>query len=172
MNATLTQRNIGLSVLILFIILLSGCGLQTMPDWTGVQDQDPSAVKDIRISALTEFVQNPDQPGLMQVKAQVELMNAMDQSINKPGKWRFEFYEYVPRSSDPRGIRLLMWPDMDLSSPEENQKNWKDFLRGYEFYLPLEFFPERKKYILEATYMADQRRYHDIFKIQYSPDVE
>jgi hypothetical protein len=161
------------SWLLLTFLLAAGCSMSTIPDWVDGSSQDPDKIVRLRISALTEFTQNPEQPGPMQIKAQVELLNGLEDSLNKPGKWRFELYEFVPRSSDPRGFRLLMWPEIDLNSPEENQIYWKDFLRGYEFYLPLEFVPEpKKKFILEATFMAEQRRYNDLFKMQYFPNVQ
>lgn len=157
---------------LILTVMMTGCGGSGMDSWTLNGPKDPNTLKRMRISALTEFVQMPDQPGPMQIKAQVELLNGMDQLLKKPGKWRFELYEFHPRSSEPRGPRIIMWPDMDLGSPEIEARYWKEILRGYEFYLPLEFIPNPgKKFILEATYMVEKRRYHNLFKIQYSPAV-
>ena len=40
--------------------------------------------------------------------------------------------------------------DFDLSEPAANNRNWRDFLRAYEFNLPFEPPPDRS-YILEVT---------------------
>ena len=64
----------------------------------------------------------------------------------------------------------MIWPEKDLSDTGKAGKHWKDLLRGYEFYLPLDFMPRRdKKYVLEATCFADQKRHNDLFKLTVSP---
>jgi hypothetical protein len=104
------------------------------------------------------------------IKTLVELLNASGSATQAPCVLRFEFYEFHPRASDPRGRRLLIWPNQNLSDPDTNKEHWKEFLRGYEFFLPLEFRLERgKKYVLEATCLINQRRYSDFFNIQYQP---
>jgi hypothetical protein len=79
-------------------------------------------------------------------------------------------YEFQPLSSNPRGRRLSIWPEQDLNNPGTNDRHWQDFLRGYEFYLPLEFVPQPgKKYLLEVSCRVGQQRFNALFKMQFQP---
>ena len=80
----------------------------------------------------------------------VSLLDAYSEKIKAPGIFRFELYEYVQRSSEPKGQRIAIWPDVDLNSPAENQTYWRDFLRAYEFSLGAPA-SRGKTYILEVT---------------------
>ncbi len=80
----------------------------------------------------------------------VSLRDAFDSQIKAPGTFRIELYDYVQRSAEPKGQRIAIWPDLDLTRPAENQKYWRDFLRAYEFVVPAEISPE-KTYVLEVT---------------------
>lgn len=143
------------------VILIAGCHVPLTP----IPSDEEAPVERIRISAITEFV-----PDGKQIKTLVELFDASDLSLKAPCVFRFELYEFSPVSSDPRGRRLTIWPDQDLNDPDINNKHWKEFLKGYEFVLPLDFFPEpQNKYILEASCLVDQNRYNDLFKIHYQP---
>ncbi|MBP8911848.1 MAG: hypothetical protein KBI32_10135 [Phycisphaerae bacterium] len=87
----------------------------------------------------------------------VALVDAFGSPIKAPCSLRFELYEYVPRSAQSKGQRLMIWPDIDLTRPADNHRFWRDFLRAYEFTLDLRV--ERDKtYILEATYMGSDGR--------------
>ncbi|MBL7106602.1 MAG: hypothetical protein ISS77_03210 [Phycisphaerae bacterium] len=75
-----------------------------------------------------------------------------------PGAFRFELYEYVARSVEPKGKRLILWPDIDLNNPAQNNKYWRNYLRAYEFELLLDTSLD-KTCILEITFLtADQKR--------------
>jgi hypothetical protein len=87
----------------------------------------------------------------------VTLLDVFNCSIKSPGVLRFELYEYVSRSADPKGQRIIIWPDYDLTSPVENNKYWRDFLRAYEFGLEVRADPA-KTYILEATCLSPDGR--------------
>ncbi len=124
----------------------------------------------IRISALTEFVGPVDRSGRFQLKVLVEFLDTSDNPSRAVAMWRFELYAYHARSSDPRGRRIVIWPDYDLTASDAESGYWKDFLQGYEFYLPLEFVPAAgSKYVLEATCAKDQQRYSDLFKVHCQP---
>jgi hypothetical protein len=56
------------------------------------------------------------------------------------------------RSADPKGKRILMWPDADLTDAFENNKNWRDFLRSYEFNLDFKG-EENRSYIIQVTFL-------------------
>lgn len=80
----------------------------------------------------------------------VSLADAFGSQMKAPGTFRIELYDYVQRSAEPRGQRIAIWPDIDLTSATENQKYWRDFLRAYEFMVPAQVSPE-KTYVLEVT---------------------
>ena len=150
--------------LIAAVLSISGCQTPRIPAEINVSPIE-QAVQRIRISAITEFIRGADGE---QLKTLVELLDISDSPVKVPCVFRFEFYEFRPVSSDPRGQRLMIWPDYNLIDPAINDKHWKDFLRGYEFSMPLEFsLRQNQKYILEATCLIDQQRYSDLFKMQY-----
>ena len=73
----------------------------------------------------------------------VSLLDPFDCQIKSPGVFRFELYEYVQRSAEPKGQRVIIWPDIDLTECSENNNHWRDFLRAYEF--NLDFGPQRNQ---------------------------
>jgi hypothetical protein len=72
------------------------------------------------------------------ITAYVCLLDAFDSSIKAPVVLRFELFQRLQRSTDPKGKRLLVWPDIDLTDPAVNNNLWQDFLRAYLFSLPLQ----------------------------------
>lgn len=92
-----------------------------------------------------------------QLDVYVALLDAFGCPVKAPYTLRFELYEYVRRSAQTKGQRLMIWPDIDLTRPADNHKSWRDFLRSYEFQLSLRV--ERgKTYVLEATYLGTDGR--------------
>ena len=143
------------------IIAIAGCSTQPTP----MLSKADSSVDRVSISAITEFVQGSEGP---QIKTLVEFSSASDLAVKTPCTFRFELYEFQPVSSDPRGRRVVIWPTIDLNDPHMIERHWKDFLRGYEFFLPLEFTPRQGgKYVLEVTCFVDQKRHSDLYKMQY-----
>ncbi len=104
----------------------------------------------ITVLPLTELSQPTDDRG-QQLNVYVSLADAYGSQMKAPGVFRIELYDYVQRSAEPKGQRIAIWPDMDLTSPAENQKYWRDFLRAYEFVVPVQISPEKKMYVLEVT---------------------
>jgi hypothetical protein len=106
----------------------------------------------IRMIGLTEIVPDASLGGEAVLSIYVDIFDAYDSHIKAPAMFRFELYEYVPRSSDSRGNRLEIWPDIDLTDPAVNNSYWHDYLRAYIFDLPMNFRPApNTTYILEAT---------------------
>jgi len=100
------------------------------------------------------------------LNAYVGLLDAFGCQIKAPGVLRFELYQYVPRSAEPKGQRLAIWPDIDLTHPATNNRYWLDFLRAYEFKLDA---PAglNETYVLEATCMCpDGRRLTATFPLR------
>jgi hypothetical protein len=110
----------------------------------------------IDILPLTEFV---DVGGARQaeINLYVSLLDSFGSQIKSPGVFRFELYERVLRSAEPKGKRVAIWQDIDLTDPAQNNDRWRDFLRAYEFNLPFE--PEgNQNYILQATCLCPSGR--------------
>lgn len=103
----------------------------------------------IDIIPLTEFA-GSDGSTAPQINVYVGLLDAFGSQIKSPGVFRFELYEYVQRSSEHKGKRVMIWPDVDLSEPAENNHYWRDFLRAYEFNLDVET-DAGQTYILQVT---------------------
>ena len=104
----------------------------------------------IEVLPLTELMNPADSQQGTQLNVYVSLLDAYNEKIKAPGTLRFELYEYVQRSAEAKGQRIAIWSDVDLNSPAENQKYWRDFLRAYEFSLGAQV-SSSKTYILEVT---------------------
>ncbi|MCD6392555.1 MAG: hypothetical protein J7M40_03510 [Planctomycetes bacterium] len=125
----------------------------------------------IRMIGLTEIVSDSGLGGEAVLSIYVDIFDAWDSHIKAPARFRFELYEYVPRSSDSRGNRLMIWPDIDLTDPAVNNSYWHDYLRAYIFDLQMNFKPEpNTTYILEATCTTAQgKRLSNKRQIKYEP---
>ena len=111
----------------------------------------------IEVLPLTELVQAPESAQRTQLNVYVSLLDAFGSQIKAPGTLRFELYDYVQRSAAPKGQRIAIWPDIDLTRPDENHSHWQDFLRAYAFELGTEAARDRA-YILEVTFIAPSSR--------------
>jgi hypothetical protein len=104
----------------------------------------------IGILPLTELSRGSREGTGATLKAYVRLTDSFNSSIKAPGVLRFELYQYVPRSAEPKGQRIAIWRDVDLTAPAENNAYWRDFLRAYEFTFDAQADPSRT-YILQVT---------------------
>ena len=111
----------------------------------------------IEILPLTELVESTDGQGGVQLEVYLSVLDAFGSQMKTPGKVRFELYDYVQRSAEPKGERIARWPDIDLTDPVENHRYWQDFLRAYEFILRAEA-SRNKTYVLEATFLRPSGR--------------
>jgi hypothetical protein len=106
----------------------------------------------IDIMPLTEFVSTGDAQK-SKIDIYVSLLDQFGSQIKSPGMFRFELYEHVPRSAEPKGKRAIIWTDIDLTDPAANNDYWRDFLRAYQFTLPCEL-AGKQDYILQLTCMC------------------
>jgi len=107
----------------------------------------------IDIMPLTDFVpaQSAEQQSMIEIY--VGLLDRFGSQIKAPGVFRFELYEYIRRSAEPKGKRITIWSDIDLTAPNDNNFYWQDYLRAYRF--NLEFEPEQNTgYVLQVTCMC------------------
>ena len=107
----------------------------------------------LKITPLTEFLGTSDSQEEEMLRVYVALLDRFGGQKKSPGRFRFELYEYVERSAETKGKRLVIWPDIDLTDVVANNNHWQDFLRAYEFTLPLEL-DRKQSYILAVTCMC------------------
>jgi hypothetical protein len=166
------MRTAGTLVLIFFFVaLLLSTGCEPPPPRPDLSPDGNSTVHSayaayapvkLYIAMLTDFVR-PSADRTFQIRVYVHLLDPFDCQIKAPGVFRFELYEFVQRSSEPKGARIAFWDDIDLTDPAENNGYWRDYFRAYEF--NLDFDPQRDQcYILQATCLCPNgRRLSDDF---------
>jgi hypothetical protein len=166
-------RGLGASFVLLGVALLfvNGCGepqaVPTEPrpvERVGVDrapatvQRPPTAVAPgfapvrVHVLPLTELAQSTGGSSAV-LSVYLSLLDEFGSSIKAPVILRFELYEYVPRSADPKGQRIAIWSDIDLTDAGRNHAHWHDFLRTYEFKLDVQADVD-ETYILEATCMC------------------
>ncbi|MGA1979062.1 MAG: hypothetical protein ABSG99_00640 [Sedimentisphaerales bacterium] len=147
----------------MFLLLLCGAGCE--PADTELSSKTDSGFNQLSeygpmkvdIMPLTEFTSAGNDEKLSKIKTYVSLLDAYDCQIKTPAVFRFELYDIVPRSAEPKGKRIAIWPDINLNDAAKNNEHWRDFLRAYEFNLPFE--PEsNKSYILQVTSLCPSGR--------------
>ena len=154
-----------------FLLVYTGCEPQpvvtepkrlTISDCNELSAYARYAPVKTNILPLTEFVAPPEDVEGVKIKAYVSLSDSFGCQAKSPALFRFELYEAVPRSAEPKGRRITIWPEkaghwIDLTDPAENNKHWRDFLRAYEFSLYLESVGETKC-ILQVTCLCPTGR--------------
>ena len=155
------------SVVCLLAMLLANAGCELFPGLTAKTNNDVKelsvysrfAPAKINIMPLTEFISagGTQQPN---INLYVSLLDSFGSQIKSPAVFRFELYQRVLRSAEPKGRRVVIWPDIDLTEPDANNEYWRDFLRAYEFDLPFELRLGRtsQSYILQVTCMCPNGR--------------
>ena len=119
------------------------------------------APEKIQFNQLTESTQ----PG--QITAYIDVFDQFGSRIKTAGIWRFELFEYVPRSADPMGSRVNLWPDIELTDAPINNNAWQEYLHCYKFDLNIDTDLGGKTYILQAVcFTADNRRLTDSFQLK------
>ena len=120
----------------------------------------------IKIMPLTEVAPAGRDEGESNINIYVSLLDSFGCEVKSPGIFRFEIYERVLRSSEPKGRRVVIWPGIDLTDAVENNNYWRDFLRAYEF--KLDFEPQKNQsYILQVTCLCPSgRRLMDEFVLK------
>lgn len=159
---------LSLACCLLALILLGGSGCETPPKTVTPSSQPtpgekrqavepvsaavPSGFGPVKISILplSEIAGPPGVGQDARLSVYVALLDAFGCPIKAPCVLRFEVYEHVPRSAQIKGQRLMIWPDIDLTHPADNNKSWRDFLRAYEVQLDLRAERDRT-YILQTT---------------------
>jgi len=138
---------------LLLLLIAGGCGpslelFSHESNALSVYDSYSSAM--IQILPLTGLEVSGQQQQSAKIRLYISLLDVFDSQIKGPCLFRFELYEHIQRSGEPKGERLAVWPDFDLTDTQKNNRYWRDFLRAYEFELEFEQLAN-KDYILQAT---------------------
>ena len=144
----------------MFLLIGGGCQLPSLHDNSSTDTGEVNrlsvynryAPAKIDIMPLTEFISGDDNPQ-GRLSLYVSLLDSFGSQIKSPCVLRFELYKRVQRSSEPKGRRVIIWPDIDLTDPAKNNEYWRDFLRAYEINLPFEPVTDQD-YILQVTCMS------------------
>jgi hypothetical protein len=150
--------------ILLFIFLLAAAGCGQLTGRTSKTDNDLNNISTysrfspdrINIMPLTEFI-NTDNIRQISIKSYVSLLDSFGSQIKSPGIFRFELYQRALRSAEPKGKRVVIWQDIDLTEPTLNHEYWRDYLRAYEFDLPFEL-DVNPSYILQVTCLCPNGR--------------
>ena len=152
------MRAISLYLLVFCVFFNAGCegpesGSAFPIDSSRSQDSVYSRFGPARIDILPITTLTPSSGGGDEsaINAYVCLLDSFDSQIKAPVTFRFELFQYIQRSADPKGKRLNIWPDIDLTNAGVNNSHWQDFLRSYQFSLPLQQRTEGDACILQAT---------------------
>lgn len=68
------------------------------------------------------------------VDVRIEVMDAYGDAAKAFGDFRFEMYQFIPNSIDPKGKRIATWEE-SLIEPKKNLLHWDKITRTYEFKL-------------------------------------
>ncbi|MCF7955733.1 MAG: hypothetical protein K9M75_08030 [Phycisphaerae bacterium] len=160
------MRYVYLIFVVMVLLFFPGCVKPGSGD-NSIDGQGPCvyAADQVRIIGLTSVKPNPNSASSAVISAYVGLHDSYGSSIKGPAVFRFELYEYIPRTGDRKGKRLYSWADIDLSDVSENNIFWKDFLRAYNFTLNVGIDPDLPgTYVLQVTcVMPAGKRLTDIF---------
>ena len=148
-------------LLMAFLSIMGGCGqnMSGTEPATEVDDAFDISVYsqyspvEIEIMPLTELVDSGNSDNRLNIDIYVGLLDSFGSEIKSPGIFRFELYEHLQRSSEQKGRRIVIWSDIDLSEPAENNKYWQDFLRAYKFNLDFES-QNVQAYVLQVTLLC------------------
>ena len=123
----------------------------------------------VSIMGLTEIVADADNSNRAKLRVYVDVLDSAGVRIKAPGTFRFELYAFVPRSSKPMGKRLKLWEDIKLLDQTENNANWRDFLRAYQFDFGIEFGPVRSAdYVVQVMFTTiSGKRLYNNYHLKY-----
>jgi hypothetical protein len=137
------MRTLTAPLTLFFIIALAfyaGCSDQPSGSFFPIGQAPCARFSPARIDVLpiTSLAPARDSAGSSTINVYVCLLDSFDSQIKSPAVFRFELFERAQRSADPKGKRLAIWPDIDLTDPAANNNLWQDFMRSYLFSLPLQ----------------------------------
>lgn len=152
------MHRLAIKLLIMCVLLIFSAGCEPAANSADMQVTDPNSALfcetyvPVRVETLplSRIVNYPDGSG--RVNAFVDLLDEFESRLKSPAQFRFELYEFVPRSVREEGKRVKLWKQIDLRDNRVNSAYWREHLRAYEFLLDTEAgLQSGRKYVLEAT---------------------
>ena len=111
----------------------------------------------VEIMPLSELIRPTEDQEESKISMYVRLIDSFGCQSRAPGVFRFELYQRILRAAEPKGRRVMLWPDIDLTNASKNYSFWQDFLRAYEF--KLDFGSANSEgYILQVTFLCPTGR--------------
>ena len=159
------RKKVLAKILVILFLFNIGCEQKSKPDNIPIRTNNELeklsiysqySPAEIEIIPLTDFVRIGDSQQA-RINLYVSLLDSFGSEIKSPCIFRFELYEKVQRSAEPKGERVMIWPDIDLTEPTINNQYWRNFLRAYEFSLPFGA-ASKQTYILEVTCLCPTGR--------------
>ena len=157
---------------VVMLLASAGCEPEGTPgSWPLVGRSDvlgAYAASKIRVVGLSEITNASDNERTSGVKVYVDLLDSFGNRIKSPGVFRFELYKFVPRSSEPKGKRIFIQAEIDLTDATRNNSHWRDFLRTYQFDLDLNFKVKvNDVFMLEVTFTTPAgKRLRGLFQLE------
>jgi len=110
--------------------------------------------KTIRIHPFTQTRVFDEAGGIKGVDVRIEAVDAYGDATKAFGDFRFEMYDFVTNSLDPKGKRIATWNE-SLLEPKRNLLHWDKITRTYEFKLQWDRpIPVGKRYVLVAVFSS------------------
>ena len=110
--------------------------------------------RSIRIHVFTRTETFDEERGLAGVNVRIEAVDAYGDSTKAFGTFRFEMYQFVPNTIDPKGKLLASW-DEPLLDPRKNLLHWQKVHRIYEFKLQWDRpVPVGQRFVLSAIFSS------------------
>ena len=92
--------------------------------------------------------------GVKGIDVRIQALNAYGDATKAFGEFRFELYEFLPNSRDPKGKRLGLWRN-DVLEPKVNLLHWDSITRTYSFKLQwYEPVPVGQRFVLAAVFSS------------------
>ena len=167
------KRSAGLLVVLLGLVVSAGCEQEirtsSTPSGRKLDILSAYTASSVSIMGLTEIVPDAENSNKAKLRVYVDVLDSEGIRIKAPGVFRFELYQFVPRSSNPMGKRLKLWEDIKLLGQAENNARWRDFLRAYQFDLDLEFGSVRSSdYVVQVMFTTTSgKRLYNNYHLKY-----
>ena len=157
------KKNILSIIAAAMFLIASGCESEMNQAMSSVAKEAPPrslrafGPARIHIIALTEITSSSVSLNEAKLRVYVDLLDVYESRLKAPGTFRFELYEHVPRSSEPKGTGLINWPPIDLNHPETNNDHWRDYLRSYQFDFDIDINPANTQaFVIAAIYTTPE----------------
>ena len=124
-------------------LLAVGCGRLAGPF------ASPQRHDGVRLLTLTAFEPDvPDEGTILRVFVQPADADA-------GATYRFELYELKPYNTNPRGRRLMLWPEIAAVRRTDSTTHWRPHVGAYEFELPMHTPSDGQRLVLEVTALLE-----------------